>query len=117
MVSNVPERKNWQEKDCTYGHEIEVLVYTETGHFCRFVSRNGWKYPSAQRTAAVSLIRVPHLYLIYKQVNINRQNIDMYVHQSLNLRVNEIFLQSPAFPPRHKSRIYQWVNAMFVLTH
>lgn len=85
MVSHVPEKKTGQEKDCTYGHEIEVLVYTETGHFCRFVSRNGWKYPSAQRTAAVSLIRVPHLYLMYKQTD---RQICMHAHQSFNLRVN-----------------------------
>lgn len=38
-------------------------MYTEARHFSRFVARNCWKNPSAERISTVSLVQVPDLYL------------------------------------------------------
>lgn len=51
---------SWQ---LTNGHEVQILVHTKTRHFCGLVARNGRKYPGAQRSPAVFLVKVPNLYL------------------------------------------------------
>ncbi len=52
-------------------------MYTETRHFSRLVSRYGREYPGTQRTAAVLLIKVPHLHLMSKPCTLE---INTYLH-------------------------------------
>lgn len=47
----------------TNGHEVEVFMYAEAGHFSRFVARDCRKNPCAEWISAVSLVKVPNLYL------------------------------------------------------
>lgn len=47
----------------TNGHEVEILMHTEAGHFGGFVARDRGEYPSAERIPTVSLVKIPDLYL------------------------------------------------------
>lgn len=47
----------------TYGHEIEVLIYTQARYFCWFVAWNGGENSGTKRISTVSLFKVPDLYL------------------------------------------------------
>ncbi len=78
-------------------------MYTETRHFSRFVSRYGREYPGTQRTAAVLLIKVPHLHLMSKHMHFRNQHISA-------LALTCIF-------SRQLSWSYQRIDARLILTH
>lgn len=57
----------------TNGHEVQVLVYTQAGHFCGFVAWDGREDPGAQRIPPVPLLQVPDLHLQQKVPLVWRQ--------------------------------------------
>lgn len=73
-VKPAKKHSNWVETcDCNYkkgmeicltnSHEVQVLMYTEAGHFGWFVAGNCRKDSGAEWIPTVSLVKVPDLHL------------------------------------------------------